>query len=88
MKTYEFKENDDSKDYLVLVMYPEFATQRLTWDSLVEQLLLWGTKVSFNHLYDTIAILEDGDTVIATLRMIIGDQVSGDSQSAGNVATA
>ena len=88
VKTYKFRESDDSKDYLVLVMFPEFATQRLTWESLVEQLLLWGAKVSFDHLYDTIAILNDGDTVIATMRIIIGGQVSSDSQSVGNVAAA
>ncbi|KAL8855468.1 MAG: hypothetical protein Q9178_007879 [Gyalolechia marmorata] len=88
VKTYVFKETDDPKDYLVLAMYPEFATQRLTWERLVEQLLLWGAKVSFDHLYKSIAILQDGDTIIATMRMLIDVHVSGDSQSAGGVAAA
>ncbi|KAL8905366.1 MAG: hypothetical protein Q9171_006696 [Xanthocarpia ochracea] len=88
VKTYEFKETHDSKDFLVLVMYPEFATQRLTWEGLVEQLLLWGTKVSFDHLYKSIAILQDGNTIIVTMRITIDGQLSGDSQNAGDVATA
>ncbi|KAL8916903.1 MAG: hypothetical protein Q9172_006053 [Xanthocarpia lactea] len=88
VNAYAFKETDDSKDYLVLVMYPEFATQRLTWERLVEQLLLWGTKVSFDHLYQSIAILQDGNTIIVTMRIIIEGQVDGDSPSAGDVAAA
>ncbi|KAL8665337.1 MAG: hypothetical protein Q9168_007728 [Polycauliona sp. 1 TL-2023] len=59
------------RDSLQVTVYDTPATQRLTFQELAEEVLVWGTRVSGDESYSTAAVVKRGDVQMVILRVVI-----------------
>lgn len=87
-RLYRQQGDHRAEDYVEVLLFPAAATLALTFQRVVEEVLIWGAGVSLGGAYSTGAFIQHGGINLAYVRIMIDGQVPrGNQPGAGSVAT-
>lgn len=88
-RLYRQKGEHRAEDYIEILLFPAAATLALTFQSVVEEVLIWGAGVSLGGAYSTGGFIQHGGINLAYVRIMIDGQVPGGNElDAASVTTA
>lgn len=88
-RLYRQKGDHRAEDYIEILLFPDAVILALTFQRVVEEVLIWGAGVSLGGAYSTGGFIQHGGINLAYVRIMIDGQVPrGNELDATSVTTA